>query len=318
MKEEISILLSANEAYARYCAVTMLSILLNTASVDKICFYILTPNFSSESIQRIKELCSRFNAKVSFIPINLNLFNYFPTFHSHFNQNNYSRICGPDLCENCERLVYLDCDLIVLDDIAELFRQNLNGKPIGAVPHVQLPYEETFIKNFSVSRNDTYFNSGVMVINADLWRKEKITESVLALACKYADKLHFADQDAFNAIFWENYFHVPGVWNVEARLYKEKLLGLSQTKEITKRIKLPKIIHYTGPNKPWSSKKYVPKRNLYIEYSERLNSLISWSPDIEIKNFSLPSFTSFIYSCIYFRTCLYSKKILQVNLFSKN
>jgi lipopolysaccharide biosynthesis glycosyltransferase len=310
MNKQISILLSADEHYARYCTVTILSVLSNTLFSKEIYFYILTPDFSSDSIQKIEELCQAFKAKVSFIPIDISLFQSFPTFHPHFNQNNYSRICGTDLCPNCDRLIYLDCDLVVLDDIAELFKSDLNDQPIGAIPHVQLPYQQTFVDNFPVNSTDVYFNSGVMLIDTDRWRREKYAEAMLNLACKYADKLHFADQDAFNALFWGNYHHLPGVWNVEARLYKEKLIGLPQTQEITDRMQNPKIIHYTGVDKPWSSKNYVPKRKIYLEYSDRLSSLTGWLPDSEVRCCHPLKLFLFIYSCIYFRLASFLKSLI--------
>ena len=309
MHKEISILLSADEQYARCCAVTILSVLSNTSVAQNIHFYVLTPDFSSVSIQKIEELCSSFRAQVSFVPVNLSLFESFPAFHSHFNQNNYSRIYGPDLCQSCDRLIYLDCDLIVLADVAELFEYDLQGNVVGAVPHVQLPYQQTFIETFPVSGHDIYFNSGVMLIDADRWRKEKCAEAILSLASEHANQLHFADQDVFNVYFWQKYCHLSGLWNVEARLYKERLLGLPQSPEITQRLQSPKIIHYTGGDKPWSSKQYVSKREVCLEYSDRLSRLIGWQVNSEVRSCNPLNLVSFIYSCCYFRASSLVKAI---------
>lgn len=308
-KQNVSILLAANEKYARPCAVTILSILVNSSSPEEIYFYILTPDFSVDSTQRIQTLCDKFQSKVVFISIDLNLFNNLPISYSHFSLDNYSRILAPELCKGCDRLLYLDCDLIILGDVVKLFDFDLKGKPIGAVPHVQLPYQDTFIKNFNLKEIDIYFNSGVLLMNASTWRSGAYSGQLLEVASKYSDKLHFADQDLLNLFFWNNYYHLPGVWNVEARLYREKLLGLPQTKEITERIQSPQIIHYTGPDKPWLSRQYVPKREIYLEYSDRLTTLLNWSPDIKIKNCNFSGFSSFIYSCIYFRLAFNFRKL---------
>ena len=302
MKEEISVLLSADDNYARYCGITILSVLENSIAPSRFHFYILSPDFSDRNKNQIQQLCNQFEAQASIIPIDLNLFASLPSIQKHFNLNNYSRLYGPSLCESCQKMVYLDCDLIIKGDIAELFEYNLKGKPIGAVPHVQLPYEKEFREEFHVNDQDTYFNSGVMLIDAVQWRENKWGEAVLGVALESPHKLHFADQDALNAVFWENYYHLPGVWNVEARLYREKLLGLPQTPEITKRMANPKIIHYTGADKPWSSKEYVPCRSLYTYYSHQLAELTGWQPRrSEPKQASITSYLRFAYSCLYFR-----------------
>lgn len=301
MQDKITILLSADERYARHCAITILSILSNTASARNIHFSILTPDFSRNSTENLEKLCQIFGATISFIAVDLERFSSLPSFHEHFNLNNYSRICGPELCKDCNRLVYLDCDLLVLGDIAELFDYQLNDKPIGAVPHVSLPYQRIFVESFFLDEIDIYFNSGVLLIDATWWREKDCTSMILSIANEHREKLHFADQDAFNALFWGNYFHLPGVWNVEARLYKEKILGLPQTAETTKRMQAPKIIHYTGADKPWSSRKYIPKREIYLEYSDRLSSVTGWQTDSEIRHCNLSNLISFLWSCLYFR-----------------
>ena len=297
----ISIFLSADEGYARYCAVTILSILENTSSPEKLHFYILSPDISQESTQRLEQVCAQFAAQISIIPIDLSLFSSLPELQ-HLSLNTYSRLIGPDVCGLCEKIIYLDCDLIVLGDIAELFKYSLEARPVGAVPHVQFPYQDIFVKTFDVQGEDIYFNGGVMLINSVHWRKQRYGEKTLKLADKYANQLHFGDQDALNAVFWQNYCHLPGVWNVEARLYKEKLLGLPQNEEITHRIANAKIIHYTGPDKPWKSQNYVPQRQLYIHYSQQLSQRFSWFPfHPETYKCTTLSLFKFVWSCLYFR-----------------
>ncbi|MFM6025717.1 MAG: glycosyltransferase family 8 protein [Dolichospermum sp.] len=310
MTEEISVLFSADDPYARYCAVTIFSILKNTSSPENFHFYILSPDISQTNINRIEQICSQFNAVVSVIPVDLSLFQDLLVVQKDWNLNIYSRLWGPDLCHNLERMIYLDCDILVLGDIAELFNYELNSKPIAAVPHVQLPYQDIFQQNFAVDGDDLYFNSGVLLIDSIHWQQKQCTKNILQWCMENANQLTFPDQDALNAVFWKNYCHLPGVWNVEARLYKEKLLGLPQNQEITQRMQYPKIIHYTGPDKPWSSQKYVPMRHLYVYYSEQLSQKFSWLPsNQEPKKCTIQALLNFAWSCLYFRASYNFHKI---------
>lgn len=312
MSEQIPIFLSADDKYARYCAVTILSILKNTQTPERLKFYILSPDIFRSNINYLEKICIDFNSSISIMNVDLSLFKDFPVFHKHFNLNNYCRLYGIDLCNEPKEILYLDCDVIILDDVINLFDLNLKNYTIGAIPHVQLPYQSIFLETFNLNAIDIYFNSGVLLINSLSWRLFNCTKIILEFCLQNQKKLHFADQDALNAIFWGNYCHLPGEWNVEARLYKEKLLGLPQTEEITHRMKNAKIIHYTGSDKPWSSTNYVPMRHLYRRYSDMLSQEFGWLPaKPEPKSCSPLAMIKFIWSCIYFRMSWNIKKMIK-------
>jgi lipopolysaccharide biosynthesis glycosyltransferase len=308
LSNEISVLFSSDEKYIRYCATTITSILLNASQPGNIHFYILSPDCSKNSKERLEKLCFLFDAQLTILPIDLNRFKSLPSIE-HLSLNTYSRLYAPELCSNIKRLLYLDADIVVLGDIVKLFNLDLAGKPLGAVPHVQFPYEKIFQKKFDVAV-DSHFNGGVMLMDCDLWRKNSYSDLVIQWASNHAKHLTFADQDALNGVFAGQYCHLPGVWNVEARLFQEKLLGLPQTEEIIDRISSPMLIHYTGGDKPWASKKYVPKRELYLKYSTCLAEIVEWPRDKEPDRCSLLYFLSFIYSCLYFRAVSYTSSLL--------
>jgi len=301
MSPVIPVVLTADNRYIRQCATTILSALENSSSPANISFYLISPDISEDNIYKLKRLCECFNARLSVINIDLDLFSSFPTIYEHLNLNVYSRLYIPNLLPQHDRVIYLDCDIIILGDLYELFSVLNEGKVVSAIPHVQFPYQEDFKKEFSIEQEDSYFNAGVMLLELEGWRIKNYSNQLLRWIANNSTKLQFNDQDALNFMFWGNYYHLPGEWNVEARLYKEKLLGLPQTDEIAKRMKSPKIIHYTGPDKPWSSKNYVPKREVYLEYSDRLSRLIGWQIDSEVRCCQPSNFIYFLWSCFYFR-----------------
>lgn len=310
MSEEISILLSADENYARSCATTILSALENTDKPDQFHFYILSPDLSQESLRKIETICQNFQARVTLFFIDTDTFKSYKFAQELFNPNKYSRLFGPNLCTQSKKILYLDCDLIILGDLAELFQYDLQEKIIGAVPQVQFSYQNTFIENFGITSQGIYFNSGILLIDAVRWREAEITKTALNFIAKNATKFHYNDQDALNGIFWGDYYCLPGKWNVEARLYGEKLLGLPQTPEITERMKNPKVIHYTGSDKPWSSNNYVAARSRYTYYSDELTKLVGWKPvNFEPKRAKISSFLKFTFSCLYFRASQVKQRI---------
>lgn len=70
-------------------------------------------------------------------------------------------------------MLYLDSDILVLDDIVHLYDQPLNGKTIGAVID---PGQTKALKRLGIESDAYYFNSGVMVIDIDRWNEKMITE----------------------------------------------------------------------------------------------------------------------------------------------
>ena len=309
MLDEISILLSADENYARQCAITLLSVLSNTAAPKKVHFYLLTPDLANNSRNFLERLCLHFGATLSVLSVSLQQFESLPLLNKHLSLSTYMRLLGPDLCPACDRLLYLDCDLVVLGDIAELFHYDLSSLPLGAVPHVSFPYQKVFTDSFYPLEEDQYFNAGVLVIDAKYWRASNLTQAILELAAVHKDKLTFEDQDLLNIFFWNNYAHLPGTWNVEDRLYNEKLLGIFQGEETRHRMKLPQLIHYTGSNKPWR-KQYVAKRSCYLQYSDHLSSLLGWESESQPRRASIRGFWHFVYACLYFRAATFRKFVL--------
>jgi lipopolysaccharide biosynthesis glycosyltransferase len=314
MSDRIPIFLAADNKYARYCAVTITSILENTSQPDRLKFFVLSSDISNENTEKLKQICHHFSSEIFIVHVDLSLFSSFPMVLEHINLNTYSRFLIPELCSDYKQAIYLDCDIIVLSDIAHLFDKGIDTKPIGAVPHVALPYQDTFVRSFDVRGDDIYFNAGILVIDIDLWKQKQYSKTIVQYCTNNIQNLTFADQDALNVLFWQNYHHLPGVWNVESRLYKEKLLGLPQDQETNYRTQNPAIIHYTGPDKPWASQKYVPMRHLYIRYSEQLTNEFGWLPsNPEPKRCSVSAFLEFLLSCLYFRFSYNFRKIFPKN-----
>ncbi|ERN04342.1 hypothetical protein AMTRI_Chr13g84940 [Amborella trichopoda] len=98
---------------------------------------------------------------------------------------NYARNYIADLLPNCvRRVIYLDSDLVLVDDVDKLWRAPLAGKAIGAPEYCHVNFTKYFTPSFWSEkrfsgvfrdRNACYFNTGVMVIDLDKWRRDGYT-----------------------------------------------------------------------------------------------------------------------------------------------
>ncbi|CAL0320854.1 unnamed protein product [Lupinus luteus] len=101
---------------------------------------------------------------------------------------NYARNYLPDLLESCvERVIYLDSDLVVVDDIEKLWTTSLGGSTIGAPEYCHANFTKYFTavfwsdRRFSETfsgRRPCYFNTGVMVIDLGRWRRVRYTRKI--------------------------------------------------------------------------------------------------------------------------------------------
>ena len=148
------------------------------------------------------------------------------------------RLVGPDV----ERVLYLDCDMLVRDNIEKLFDIDMEGKPIAAVRD-SIGAFITARRDLKGNRDifdiaDPYFNAGMVLIDVGQWRAADIMGRMeQALKDGVMQRIYY-DQDFLNLVFANNWLVLPWRWNtIDARHAHE---GLD-----------PAILHYTGEAKPW-------------------------------------------------------------------
>lgn len=101
---------------------------------------------------------------------------------------NYARNYLTDLLETCvTRVIYLDSDLVVVDDISKLWNTSLGKRTIGAPEYCHANFTKYFTEHFWLNsrlsgvfsgRNPCYFNTGVMVIDLAKWRRHGYTRRI--------------------------------------------------------------------------------------------------------------------------------------------
>lgn len=170
------------------------------------------------------------------------------------------------LPNNIKKVIYLDCDLIVNSDLHELWEYNLEASYLAAV--VNLCGKACVEVNLKPSE---YFNSGVLLINLDLWRKTEFSQEILKFMIAHENKLKYLDQSAMNKILEKKWIKLPLMWNVQSDTYAylHKPNSFYSTEEVIFALQNTKIIHFTGPRKPWHYYSFHPCKNFYkIQYSK--------------------------------------------------
>ena len=236
----IPIFLSSDNNYAPYLAVAIKSICENTTS--NINFCILDCGIEDKSKAIMTELVSEYSGNtIEFInPAEQNIFSECRA-RNHVSKAAYARLLIPHLKPQLDKAIYLDVDMIVNLDIAELFNLNLNDYIIGASYSNCDEYHNYDIQTkniLGIDMEHNYFCSGLLLIDCKKWRENNITKKLKDIYDEYKDRMIHNDQDLLNILFANNkYFNLDTKYNY--------IIQFQPTKN-------PNVIyHYDGPIKPW-------------------------------------------------------------------
>jgi lipopolysaccharide biosynthesis glycosyltransferase len=175
----------------------------------------------------------------------------------------YLRLSIGDAVTDHPVVLYLDADLLVLDDIRPLLRTTVSGHVFGAVRDAQHPVIGRGIslpgwRQLGLPAARDYFNSGVLLLNLERCRQADLFGRARAFLSEFPQYVRFWDQDALNVVADDGWLRLDRRWNTfpmtalsrvpEYENYAEDILPLRQliADEDT-----AAILHYAGPDKPW-------------------------------------------------------------------
>ena len=250
--ERMNILVAINKRYMPYFAAMIRSLAANNAGEHTV--YIATKEVTDGDIQEYLDQ-GKLPTNVRFVPVRFNdeilkgakTLKKWPT-------EVYYRIFAKDyLPENVDRILYLDCDMIVKGAIDELYNQPFDGKYFVATTNIHNRFFRWFIltKN-GAKKGSVYANTGVLLMNLDLLRKEQDTGEVLKYIAKRNWLLTLPDQDVISGLYGNRVKIVDNtVFNLserEIRWQKRKKKRTIDEKWVEENAC---ILHYLSKNKPW-------------------------------------------------------------------
>jgi lipopolysaccharide biosynthesis glycosyltransferase len=215
--EPVVIALASNERYfpGLYCAVaSALRYLDRTREVN---MKVLDGGISPPSMETLSRLVGRVSKSVrlEFVKVDPSIFGK-ATLGPGESHMTYCRILLPHLL-NMERLIYLDCDVLVFRDLAQLFDLELApGKVLAAARDSETlsltDDSPTIADAINLPREGAYFNCGVMLMNLDQLRKRDFFERAVEFLNRKS-AYRFWDQSAINFLLYGQIDELPEYWN---------------------------------------------------------------------------------------------------------
>ena len=259
--DKIHIVLAGDSDYAQHATVAMTSALLCATKPERFVFYMLGDGLTAEIEDKMRLSVTKFGAALNFPSVDTQKLDKYQV-NGTYNKTVYLRLDIAQLLpSDVKKAIYLDCDVVVMDDMAKLWDTEMGEYPLAAVPDYGIMASgkswRDKEKNIGVKSGDLYFNSGVLVIDLDAWRRENYGERVGNLAARFAYR--HPDQDALNKVFYRNWQPLPLRWNVIPpvwNLFLKVLLNRNYRRAALKARQNIGILHYAGGYKPWEYEEY--------------------------------------------------------------
>lgn len=212
----------------------------NSKELDLLFFCIDLQQNDKNNINQLLSL-EKFDGTSKFIDINVKAkFGHLRSLHGDW--TTYGRLLIADYI-NSDTALYLDADLIVSLDVLTLIDLDFEGHILAAVysSTVEWALEKSFfIDRLKWSKDEGYFNAGIIYFNLKKWRELNIELQWISLSEKYPNELISHDQTLLNAICKSKFKHLPVHFNSPWYAGRKKPINADVA-----------IIHFVGSPKPW-------------------------------------------------------------------
>jgi lipopolysaccharide biosynthesis glycosyltransferase len=161
----------------------------------------------------------------------------------HYSRATYGRLFIADLLPNdIEWVIYLDCDILCVGSLSELWNRRQGVATAAAVPDVWVNSDPAYKESVGCDPNSVYYNCGVMLINAREWRARHIFPALIEFL-SHNPSLRYVDQDAVNSVLGRELLELEPYWNV--------FISAPDSDQVATALDAAVNIHYCAALKPW-------------------------------------------------------------------
>jgi len=283
----MNIVLASDNNFVQHCAVTMISVLNNNHGVH---FYLLTEGLSEDNCSLLNDLVVNNGGRLDILIVTSDILKRVPMPQgigfSHISVATYYRLFVASILPNTiDKIIYLDCDIVVRGDLSELDSLDMHGKPLAAVfqddPLLLQGDEEV---RLGIGRNQGYFNAGVLVINLSYWRNNNIERVLLDFIENNYSNIKFHDQDTLNAVLGPDTICLNCKWNMLSIFLSKALYAFTSERCVLYRQQIvdgagknPSVVHFVSRPKPWEWTCSHPYKRDYYYYLDK-TPFTGWRP----------------------------------------
>lgn len=274
-----NIVCATDDNFVQHCCVMLVSLLTTNSDVV---IYVLTEGLKPENQRVVEEEVKAKGGTVHFCTVNPSVIDRFPmpaeAELAHISRATYYRLLIAELLpQEVEKILYLDCDIIVNAPIDQLWHTPIDHYALAAVP--QTGYgREALRLGYPIQYG--YCNAGVTLMNLRYFREHHLCQQLIDYISRHYHSIKYHDQDTLNAVLHRQTLHLMPQWNMTSDIYApgykrqvdewhgqvvndyaaEKSNAIAYKRH-------PLILHYVSKPKPWNPGCTHPLCLLYYHYA---------------------------------------------------
>jgi lipopolysaccharide biosynthesis glycosyltransferase len=258
--------------YVPHASAMLHSMLEQSGGLDIEAHYLHGPEMPAEHMRRLSEMVARGGGTLVTHEMSNDRIAGLPEME-FIPATMWYRIYLPELLPDVDKILYLDADTIAVDSLADLWSTELDSHYVAGVTNVFEPWNRTYPQALGLPDDESYFNSGVLLMNLEAMRRDDTTAALRDYALTAPEnRIAWGDQDALNVVLHDKRLRLHPRWNfmnsVATFPEAEEIFGAEAVKEARAN---PAIRHFEGPsvNKPWHYLCGREMRELYLGHRRR-------------------------------------------------
>lgn len=279
----LNVLYQANDYYAPYLGVSLLSLLDHNKHIRDLSVFIIDDGISDENKAKIKETAERFGRKVTYLDTALSGKMLeeagAPKFRGNY-ATYFKLFVLDELPEEAETILYVDSDTVIRGSLEEITKFDFQGKSLAMVPAI---YHDKYRAQVGISHEDLTYNAGIMAFDLAAWRKNRCRDRLIEGMQSDPQVLSFApDQSLTIKVLQQEIVPLPLKFNFSTLYtlftYKEitemfscREAFLFSQEEIDQAYRDIAVYHFIElqVGKPWEADSVHPKKFLWKEYFDK-------------------------------------------------
>lgn len=263
MDKAVHIVYASDDQFAEILGVSLLSLYENNKDIETITIYILDCGITEKNKKKVEYISSFYGRSLPqwIVAMDISKELQIDVTVDRGSLSQYARLfVSSVLPESLERVLYLDCDIIINKSLMELWNLDMQGKTIAALYDA---FSKWYRINIGLKLNDTMFNSGVMLIDLERWKEQQIEKRLIQFILLKKGKIQQGDQGALNGVLshdiccFEPRFNSVTIYfdfsYKELLIYRKPPMFYTEA-EIKRAVNDPVLIHFTTSflsRRPW-------------------------------------------------------------------
>ncbi len=244
----MDICFSLDNNYAMQLGVCISSILKNIEikTDDRLNFYVLDAGISTLNKKKIETLKSIKDFNISYIKVDEERFKNCPFPQTEIHRNkiitiaSYYRLVLPSLFPNLDKMLYLDVDTLVLNNLVSLYNTDIEGY------YAAMAIDAEATSNALRINTKKYFNAGVLILNLKKLREDGMEQKFFDFIDENREKIVYHDQDVLNCVLKDKIKILNGMYNLQINKFSVNVQG-----KFLDILPYINIMHYAGRIRPW-------------------------------------------------------------------